>query len=295
MTTTINADNTTGGLIASGDGSGILGLQAGGNTVLTLNSSRAVGVGASPSYGTSGQVLTSAGSAAAPTWSAIPATDLATGVTGTLSVANGGTGAASLTANRVLLGNGTSALQEVAPGTSGNVLTSNGTTWTSAAAAGGSLILLSTTAASGTSVDITTGFSTTYSNYVIIATNIKLTAASNSVLATLNYAGTYLSTGYYYTHITGATVQSASNDTLIRINGNGSTFNEGSFVMNINGVNTSGYRTTYSWTGGSANNYWCSGGGTNLGSTGQLQGVRFTCTGTTYSAGTFYLYGIKKT
>jgi hypothetical protein len=59
---------------------------------------------------------------------------LTTGVTGTLPVANGGTGAASLTANNVLLGNGTSALQAVAPGTSGNVLTSNGSTWTSAAA-----------------------------------------------------------------------------------------------------------------------------------------------------------------
>jgi len=36
----------------------------------------------------------------------------------------------------VLLGNGTSAFQTVAPSTSGNVLTSNGTTWTSAAAGG---------------------------------------------------------------------------------------------------------------------------------------------------------------
>lgn len=50
----------------------------------------------------------------------------------TVSVAQGGTGATSLTANNVLLGNGTSALQVVAPGASGNVLTSNGTTWTSA-------------------------------------------------------------------------------------------------------------------------------------------------------------------
>lgn len=57
---------------------------------------------------------------------------LSTGVTGTLPVSNGGTGASSLTANNVLLGNGTSALQEVAPGTSGNLLTSNGTTWVSA-------------------------------------------------------------------------------------------------------------------------------------------------------------------
>jgi hypothetical protein len=58
--------------------------------------------------------------------------DLTTQVTGTLPVANGGTGATTLTANNVLLGNGTSAPQTVAPGTTGNVLTSNGTTWTSA-------------------------------------------------------------------------------------------------------------------------------------------------------------------
>ena len=56
---------------------------------------------------------------------------------GTLVVANGGTGATSLTANNVILGNGTSAVQVVAPGTSGNILTSNGTTWTSAAAPSG--------------------------------------------------------------------------------------------------------------------------------------------------------------
>jgi hypothetical protein len=56
-----------------------------------------------------------------------------TGITD-LAVADGGTGASTLSANAVLLGNGTSALQTVAPSTSGNVLTSNGTTWTSAAA-----------------------------------------------------------------------------------------------------------------------------------------------------------------
>jgi hypothetical protein len=50
-----------------------------------------------------------------------------------ITVANGGTGLTTLTANNVLLGNGSSALQAVAPGTSGNVLTSDGTTWTSTA------------------------------------------------------------------------------------------------------------------------------------------------------------------
>ena len=52
-----------------------------------------------------------------------------------VGVANGGTGATSLTANNVILGNGTSAVQVVAPGTAGNVLTSNGTTWQSTAPA----------------------------------------------------------------------------------------------------------------------------------------------------------------
>ena len=46
-----------------------------------------------------------------------------------LTVASGGTGAATFTANNVLLGNGTSAFQTVAPGTANNVLYSDGTTW----------------------------------------------------------------------------------------------------------------------------------------------------------------------
>ena len=54
-----------------------------------------------------------------------------TGLTTALTVAQGGTGSATLTANNVLLGNGTSAVQTVAPSTAGKVLVSNGTTWTS--------------------------------------------------------------------------------------------------------------------------------------------------------------------
>jgi hypothetical protein len=70
--------------------------------------------------------LTTVGTITSGTWSGTA-----------IAVANGGTGATTLTANNVLLGNGTSALQGVAPGASGNVLTSNGTTWTSSAPSGG--------------------------------------------------------------------------------------------------------------------------------------------------------------
>jgi len=57
-----------------------------------------------------------------------------TGLTTALTVAQGGTGLATLTANNVVLGNGTSNVQFVAPGSSGNVLVSDGTTWTSGGA-----------------------------------------------------------------------------------------------------------------------------------------------------------------
>jgi hypothetical protein len=108
MPTTINASNTTGGAVVTGDGSGVLELQSGGVTGITVNGANVTVAG----------TLTATG-----------------GLTGTLPVANGGTGATTLPANNVLIGNGTSAVQVVAPSTNGNVLTSNGTGWVSQAPA----------------------------------------------------------------------------------------------------------------------------------------------------------------
>jgi hypothetical protein len=85
--------------------------------------------------------------------------NLTTNVTGTLPVANGGTGLATLTANNVMLGNGTSAPSFVAPSTSGNILTSNGTTWTSATPAGGLGV-----GQSYSNVTASRALSTTYTN-----------------------------------------------------------------------------------------------------------------------------------
>ena len=65
-----------------------------------------------------------------------------TGLTTALTVPQGGTGLATLTANNVVLGNGTSNVQFVAPSTTGNLLTSNGTTWTSAAPPAGGVTSL---------------------------------------------------------------------------------------------------------------------------------------------------------
>lgn len=120
------------------------------------------------SAGTSGQALVSNG-AGAPSF-------------GTLGVAAGGTGSTSLTANNVLLGNGTSALQVVAPGTNGNVLTSNGTTWTSATPATGAMVLLATvTANNSATVVITSGLTSTYDQYELRFTSV-VTATNSAAL-----------------------------------------------------------------------------------------------------------------
>lgn len=60
---------TTTALSSTGNTDGTLQFQVNGTTAsVTLNTLGAVGVGSSPNYGTSGQVLTSGGSTVAPTW-----------------------------------------------------------------------------------------------------------------------------------------------------------------------------------------------------------------------------------
>lgn len=52
-------------------------------------------------------------------------------VIGTLPVGNGGTGVSSVSTGSLLLGAGTAAMTEVAPGTEGNILQVVGGMWTS--------------------------------------------------------------------------------------------------------------------------------------------------------------------
>jgi hypothetical protein len=96
---------------------------------------------------------------------------------GTLAAANGGTGQISLTANNVILGNATSAVQFVAPGTSANVLTSNGTTWVSQAAGGGSsYTILASQSMVGASIVDFTGIPTTAKEIIISIYSCSTTA-----------------------------------------------------------------------------------------------------------------------
>jgi hypothetical protein len=109
----------------------------------------------------------------------------------TVAVGQGGTGATTLSANAVLLGNGTSALQTVAPGASGNILTSNGTTWASTAPAGATYAEIYV-ADGAASQSIATG--ATYAKLSAFTTNGEsnnCTAAAASDKITITTAGTY--------------------------------------------------------------------------------------------------------
>lgn len=117
-----------------------------------------------------------------------------TGITD-LTVADGGTGASSITANSVILGNGTSALSGnlVAPGTSGNVLTSNGTTWTSTAFNKLTSDTAKTTT-SGTSVSFTS-IPSWVKRITVMFNEVSLSGTAN-ILIRYGISGSAVTSGY---------------------------------------------------------------------------------------------------
>jgi hypothetical protein len=90
MASSIDASTSgAGGVITTADNTGILQLKTAGVVAVTVNASSALGVGTSPSFGTSGQVLTSSGTSAAPTWSTISSGGMT--LLGTLTTTSGTT------------------------------------------------------------------------------------------------------------------------------------------------------------------------------------------------------------
>jgi hypothetical protein len=257
------------------------------------------------SAGTAGQVLLSNGSSA-PSFGAVPTVNLATGVTGTLPVGNGGTGATSLTANNVLLGNGTSAVQVVAPGTNGNVLTSNGTTWQSTAPAGGGswVFLASVTASNSATVVLETGIDSTYDNYAIIFSNVRPASDSVQLRCRLRLDGSYQTSNYtsmsFYVF---PTTSSSTNYVTTQIDlirfgmGNASARTGMGQIFFSMPSSTSIYKgLTFCAAGlGSSSTDVSSNTGTgwHIDSTSALTGLQFYMSAGNMATGTFRLYGIK--
>jgi hypothetical protein len=110
-------------------------------------------------------------------------------ISGIVAVDNGGTGANTLAANAVVIGNGTSAVQTVDPSTSGNVLTSNGTNWTSsplppASASGGGAIWINEELVSA-NVTIATGQNGFMVGPMATANGVSVTVASGQRLVVI--------------------------------------------------------------------------------------------------------------
>lgn len=188
---------------------------------------------------------------------------------GVLGVTNGGTGATTLTANNVLLGNGTSALQSVAPGSSGNVLTSNGTTWTSSAPVVGSLTLLTTLTTTSGTTQVANNFPSTYTAIYVVVNNISNSTGGDAVYLEVssNNGSTWgtpkaiqqgASTNYYGIFFIGQTNLSVTNHTI----STGTSAN----------LNTTGYVSTPS--------------------AGIINALRFSwSSGYTFNGGTIQVYG----
>ena len=143
-----------------------------------------------------------------------------------IGVASGGTGLNSITANSVLLGNGTGALQRISPSTTGNVLTSNGTSWVSQAPAApvfSSIVYTNVTGSrspattytnsTGKSMIVNIGFISNGAGQITVNGNLAASCpvaggVSGFVSAVVPNGATYslgaLSGGYSYTWIEGS-------------------------------------------------------------------------------------------
>lgn len=146
-----------------------------------------------------------------------------TGLTTALTVAQGGTGATTLTANNVVLGNGASAVQFVAPGSSGNVLVSNGSTWTSGGAG-----VTSAVAGNGIAVSGATG-----------AVTISVASPSFNSIGSYVMAIAYNSSGYI---TSGSTYSAGTGEDQLS-----------SYDANA-GIQTNNLSGTWRWMAGTGNN-----------------------------------------
>lgn len=135
------ANGGTGQTTANTALNALLPVQAGNNGLfLTTNGTDTTWAAASGGGGGSVSSVNASGGTTGMTFTGGPIVSSGTlTMAGTLAVANGGTGATTHSVNGLLTGNGTSAVNTIAPGTNGQVLTSNGTNWYAATFSAGNV------------------------------------------------------------------------------------------------------------------------------------------------------------
>lgn len=311
MPTTINADTVTGGAVVTGDTSGVLQLQTGGTTAVSISTGQVVTFTNTPVISGGATVVTTTGT------QTLTNKTIAFGsntFTGTLPVANGGTNAtATPTAGAVAYGTGT-AYAFTSAGTSGQVLTSAGSgapTWATPSA--GALVFLSSQTVTGspTTVDFTSGINSTYDDYFITFENVTFTSVGGnycSLAARLQQSGSFQTGnvydyGYYGVSATSSQVDASVNvsfiDLMIGRSSSPSQTPRSGFIYLLN-VNSTTSRTCHVLT--TATVRGASNGTSGSSTCGGTSSVAAAVTGIqflgnislVFTAGTFRLYGIAK-
>ena len=236
--------------------------------------------------GNAGKFLTTDGTNAS--WDAV---DVSSEITGTLPVANGGTGATTLTANNVLLGNGTSAPLAVAPSTSGNVLTSNGTTWQSVApAGGGAWELFSSTTVSSTVTTIDINLSSSHDVYMVVLDNVETGTGAGGQFR-WKKGGSFVTNDYSYVEIqTSISSRSQSSFKLCNTNSSG---RNASGIIYLTNVNNTGSESATYFHQAAINQEILLVGGTASGVAGPVTAIRLLWGGVNITGGSVYVYTLK--
>lgn len=199
-TTTINqilyssSANVVGGITGSNDGvlitshTGVPSLLAAGTTgqVLTATTGAPASWASPATSGTvtSVSVVSANGLAGTvATATSTPAITLSTTITGVLSGNGTAITGSSVTQHGVVVAGASNALSSIAPGTSGNVLTSNGTDWASSAAAGGGITTINGNSGSitGSTVSIVASQGTSVFTNSSTTSTLTFMNGSNSI------------------------------------------------------------------------------------------------------------------
>ena len=157
--------------------------------------------------------------------------------------------------------------------------------------------LLSTvTASNSATVDIETTFNSTYDAYIIEASGVTVQTNTVALRFLMKIGGSYVGTGYYQAADSVSNISNGANGEVLDAVSNNANASI-SLTMRVHNPTATGYKAVY-FSGVHHNNsdtdLRISGACSNSG-TGALTGIRFQCSSGNIVAGSFRLYGVRKT